>query len=93
MSEKQIKNILKQKNPPQPNSCQLFFKILWDSSYKDMIAVGSDKIEKQLDAIFLIKKLNEIDKLKQFLLDEDQLKLFDYVPKPTIRLKTKIINS
>ena len=29
-----------------------------------MIAEGSDKIEKQLDAIYIMRKLLEVDKLK-----------------------------
>lgn len=34
-----------------------------------------------------MSKLLEIDKLKLFLLDEDQIKLFDYVQKPILKIK------
>jgi hypothetical protein len=40
----------------------------------------------KLDIVFIIKKLIEIDKLKRVLLDENQIKLFDYIPKPTVPL-------
>lgn len=43
-----------------------------------------EKLEKQLDIIYIIKKLHEIDKLKMILLNPSQLKVFDYLPKPTI---------
>lgn len=39
-----------------------------------------------MDILNIIKKLNEIDKLKVLLLNQDQIKLFDYVEKPTISL-------
>lgn len=37
----------------------------------------------------MIKKLIEIDKLKILLLNSEQLKLFDYIPKPHIPLGTE----
>lgn len=41
-------------------------------------------MEKSIDVLYLIKKIQEIDKLKTILLTKDQIKLFDYLPKPTI---------
>lgn len=41
-------------------------------------------MEKSFDILYVIKKLHEIDKLKMILLNKDQIKLFDYLPKPTI---------
>jgi hypothetical protein len=43
-----------------------------------------DKILQKLDTMYIIKKLYEIEKLKLILLDENQLKLFNYIPKPCI---------
>ncbi|KAM3144232.1 hypothetical protein pb186bvf_003694 [Paramecium bursaria] len=43
-------------------------------------------MEKSMDILYLIKKLQEIDKLKTILLTKDQIKVFDYLPKPTIQL-------
>ena len=43
-----------------------------------------EKIGKQLDIANIIKRLFEVEKLKHFLLNENQLKLFDYIPKPVI---------
>lgn len=37
-----------------------------------------------MDIIFIIKKLIEVDKMKALLLSDEQLKLFDYIPKPVI---------
>ncbi len=37
-----------------------------------------------MDIVYIIKKLNEVDKLKMILLNEEQIKLFDYMQKPTI---------
>lgn len=37
-----------------------------------------------MDMIYIINKLQEVEKLKQVLLNEDQLRLFDYLPKPVI---------
>jgi hypothetical protein len=48
-----------------------------------------EKFQKKLDVVFIIRKLLEVDKLKSLLLDQNQLKLFDYIPRPTISLKGK----
>lgn len=40
---------------------------------------------------FIIRKLIEIDKLKIILMNEEQRKLFDYLPKPTIPLESNLI--
>ena len=37
-----------------------------------------------MDIVYIIKKLNEVDKLKMILLNDNQIKLFDYMQKPTI---------
>ena len=42
------------------------------------------KINNALDITYIIKKLQEIDKLKMILLSTDQIKLFDFLPKPNI---------
>lgn len=42
------------------------------------------RVNKSIDILYIIKKLNEIDKLKMILLSKEQIKLFDYLPKPTI---------
>ena len=43
-----------------------------------------------MDIVNIITKLLELEKLKHFLLDENQLKLFDYIPKPTISMNKGI---
>ncbi|CAD8130927.1 unnamed protein product [Paramecium sonneborni] len=56
-------------------------------NYKSLqIQYSFKKIIKQMDILFILKKLQEIDKLKMILLTESQIKIFDYVQKPTIPL-------
>ncbi|CAD8103424.1 unnamed protein product [Paramecium primaurelia] len=45
-----------------------------------------NKLEKCLDILFIIDKLQEIDKLKMILLTKQQVQLFDFLPKPLISL-------
>ena len=58
-----------------------FFQI---SKIKDLKEV-TGRIKRKTDIIYIIKKLIELDKLKLLLLNENQLKLFDYLPKPRIQ--------
>ncbi|KAL4472591.1 hypothetical protein ABPG74_018540 [Tetrahymena malaccensis] len=44
------------------------------------------KVKERLNAVYIMQKLVELEKLKILLLDEHQLKLFDYLPKPMISL-------
>ncbi|EAR83220.2 ATPase, histidine kinase-, DNA gyrase B, putative (macronuclear) [Tetrahymena thermophila SB210] len=55
------------------------------SRKKKQIEYSQKILDKHLDVMYLITKLLEIDKLKMLLLSEDQIKLFNYLPKPTIR--------
>ncbi|CAD8098328.1 unnamed protein product [Paramecium sonneborni] len=43
-------------------------------------------VNQKTDIIYVFNKLQELEKLKQVLLDEDQLNLFEYIPKPNIDL-------
>ncbi|EAR88540.1 transmembrane protein, putative (macronuclear) [Tetrahymena thermophila SB210] len=52
---------------------------------KKVIDYSIDQLYYHLDVLYVIKKLMEVDKLKNILLNPDQLKLFEYIPKPTIR--------
>lgn len=51
-----------------------------------MLEYSSKKLLENLDILFILNKLIEIDKLKYILFDEDQLKLFEFIPKPQITL-------
>ncbi|KAL4466678.1 hypothetical protein ABPG72_016795 [Tetrahymena utriculariae] len=55
------------------------------SRKKKQIKYSQELLNKHLDVMYLINKLQEIDKLKMLLLSEEQIKLFNYLPKPTIR--------
>ncbi|EAR87345.1 transmembrane protein, putative (macronuclear) [Tetrahymena thermophila SB210] len=52
---------------------------------KKVIDYSINQLYQNLDVLYVIKKLMEVDKLKNILLNPDQLKLFEYIPKPTIR--------
>ncbi|KAL4464636.1 hypothetical protein ABPG74_011197 [Tetrahymena malaccensis] len=52
---------------------------------KKIIDYSIDQVYYHLDVLYVIKKLMEVDKLKNILLSPDQLRLFEYIPKPTIR--------
>ncbi|EWS76751.1 transmembrane protein, putative (macronuclear) [Tetrahymena thermophila SB210] len=54
------------------------------SSYA--IEYGMQKLYKHIDIVQIINKLIEFEKLKRLLLNENQLKLFDYIPKPIIKV-------
>ncbi|CAK75286.1 unnamed protein product (macronuclear) [Paramecium tetraurelia] len=56
---------------------------------RELINFSMGKITHTLDITYIIKKLQEIDKLKLILLSSDQIKLFDYLPKPKLGLHMK----
>ena len=60
------------------------------SAKKKQRDTGVFSIFSQLDIKFVLKKFAEIEKLKMLLLDEDQYRLFEYLPKPTILKNSKI---
>ncbi|CAD8051934.1 unnamed protein product [Paramecium sonneborni] len=45
---------------------------------------SQNKIQQKLDITFILSKLFEIDKLKMVLFNDNQLKLFNYFPKPCV---------
>lgn len=45
---------------------------------------ANNKVKEKLDIAYILKKLYELEKLKFILLNEDQLSLFNYLPKPII---------
>ncbi|EAR86247.2 transmembrane protein, putative (macronuclear) [Tetrahymena thermophila SB210] len=51
---------------------------------RQLLDQGINKINQNFDILYIFNKLHEIDKLKQILLNKNQLKLFDYMPKPLI---------
>ncbi|KAL4473782.1 hypothetical protein ABPG74_022646 [Tetrahymena malaccensis] len=85
MTEKTSKNT----NQSVSYSFQDYFKNIFcfkktlNDQKSQLVQKGVNQVKKQLDVIFLINKLQEIDKLKQVLLDKDQIKLFDSIPKKT----------
>ncbi|CAD8067807.1 unnamed protein product [Paramecium sonneborni] len=62
-------------------SCSCFKKI-W---MKRQLLIQCDQmIKKDLDIITILSKIQQIDKLKQTLLDQNQVSVFNYTPKPVV---------
>ncbi|KAL4460285.1 hypothetical protein ABPG74_000036 [Tetrahymena malaccensis] len=88
--ENQVKKMLNE----ETNSMQIsFFEYLklhlWPFSKevrnkKKIIDYSVNKLYYHIDLLNVIKKLIEVDKLKRILMDDDQIKLFEYLPKPSI---------
>ena len=53
---------------------------------KKMISKLVKKVSQNFDALYLINKMNEIDKLKMLLLTSNQLKLFNLITKPILNI-------
>ena len=51
---------------------------------------GVKTIFSHLDIYYVLQKFMELDKLKMLLLDDNQFKLFEYLPKPIILKTLKI---
>ncbi|KAL4472593.1 hypothetical protein ABPG74_018542 [Tetrahymena malaccensis] len=51
-----------------------------------VIDYGLQKLYGHLDIVYIMNKLIEFEKLKKLLLNESQLRLFDYIPKPIIKV-------
>lgn len=99
-NENLVKYMVKIKNrPPLKLTNWEFFKTLlfsqkkkqktYQNNYKRMMA-GKKAVEEKLDISYLLKKFYEIDKIKMLLLNENQFRLFDYLPKPVILKSGKI---
>ncbi|EAS03774.2 transmembrane protein, putative (macronuclear) [Tetrahymena thermophila SB210] len=54
---------------------------------KKQMDYGAKKLYHHLDIVYILKKLTEIDKLKMLLLDEQQINLFEYLPRPKIYIE------
>jgi hypothetical protein len=48
-----------------------------------------ERINQRLDIVYLLNKLVELDKLKYLLLDKDQVRLLEYIPRPIIHYSSK----
>ncbi|KAL4463969.1 hypothetical protein ABPG74_005906 [Tetrahymena malaccensis] len=54
---------------------------------QQVVDYGFKEIDNNLDVEYIIKKFVEIDKLKRIILNDDQLALFNYIPRPQILYK------
>lgn len=61
-----------------------FLPIFKMSAKSKMIQYGMEKLNQHLEINYIIDKLLELEKLKKLLLNYEQMKLFELVPKPII---------
>ncbi|KAL4446899.1 hypothetical protein ABPG74_014871 [Tetrahymena malaccensis] len=59
----------------------------FNKPFSKMVNYGVEKLYDQLDLSFILSKLIEIEKLKYLLLNENQIKLFEFISKPTLYLQ------
>ena len=70
-----------------------FLKIKYRPSWvqlnrKELLVTEALKLyQNEIDILSIIQKINEIDKMKMILFNENQIKLFNLMAKPTITLK------
>ncbi|KAL4468734.1 hypothetical protein ABPG74_005237 [Tetrahymena malaccensis] len=55
----------------------------------ELLQKGIDKLYNQIDIFYIVQKLIEVEKLKQLLLNENQIKLFEFIPKPLLAIEEK----
>ncbi|EAR83266.2 ABC transporter family protein (macronuclear) [Tetrahymena thermophila SB210] len=88
--ENQIKKMLDQERGTMEMSFLEYLKFrFWPfnkeiQKKKKIIDFSVNKLYYHIDLLHIIQKLLEVDKLKKLLMDDDQIKLFEYLPKPTI---------
>ena len=63
-----------------------FFKLKLDRK-KRIIIKGEKLYKEEIDIINILLRLQEIEKIKKFLFDDDQLLLFECISKPIITLE------
>ncbi|KAL4473869.1 hypothetical protein ABPG74_022733 [Tetrahymena malaccensis] len=80
--------IQKETKSMKMNLWEYFKSLIYPCGYlkgkKEIINYSIEKLYNNLDILQILKRLIEVEKLKRLLLDQDQIKLFDYLPKPTI---------
>ncbi|EAR90371.2 transmembrane protein, putative (macronuclear) [Tetrahymena thermophila SB210] len=59
----------------------------------ELLQKGLDGLYNQIDIFYIIQKLFEVEKLKRLLLNENQIKLFEFIPKPVLSLDEKKSNN
>ncbi|EAR85581.2 transmembrane protein, putative (macronuclear) [Tetrahymena thermophila SB210] len=90
ITNKKFKQLFQQEtNSMQLNIWEYIKYFFWPfgqiKKKKQIIDYSIQKLYYHIDLIYLVKKLIEIEKLKQLLMDSNQIKLFEYLPKPTIK--------
>ncbi|KAL4432509.1 hypothetical protein ABPG74_013363 [Tetrahymena malaccensis] len=64
----------------------LSFFICKKKKKSQIIDYGLQKLYNHLDIYYIVNKLLEFEKLKRLILSENQIKLFDYIPKPIFHI-------
>jgi len=85
------------------NECEYSFwkmkraLVFWKNKETDEVGAkifekSKEIFEKNIDIIEIVKKLQEIEKLKTIIFDENQLKLFNFISKPLVYLNDDQVN-
>ena len=88
--DKKIKKA--EKDFPSSNVFSIFYSLIcfWSNKYQkrkyELINKTRSKINYYLEVLNYIQGMQELDLLKYFLLDKDQLTIFDYLSKPPFRI-------
>jgi hypothetical protein len=56
----------------------------------DLIDKARSKIREDLDIHTLLNRINDVEKIKKVVFDQNQIVLFDFFPKPIIKIDEKI---
>ncbi|KAL4450521.1 hypothetical protein ABPG74_019419 [Tetrahymena malaccensis] len=62
-----------------------YFKCFQTKKQK-LITYGTNKLYNYLDVFYIINKMIEVEKLKHLLLNENQIKIFEYLPRPVLKI-------
>ncbi|KAL4460287.1 hypothetical protein ABPG74_000038 [Tetrahymena malaccensis] len=89
LTNDQFKKLLRQeKNSMELSVIEYIKYFFWPfgsvKRKKQVIDYSIQKLYYHLDVIYIVKKLLEVDKLKQLIMDKDQIQLFEYISKPII---------
>ncbi|EAR93742.1 small GTP-binding domain protein (macronuclear) [Tetrahymena thermophila SB210] len=89
--EKQFEKLMKKEtNSMKMSVFEYFVSLIFPCGRlrkkKQVIDYSIEKLYQNLDIFSILKRLIEVEKLKRLLLDQNQIKLLDYLPKPTINL-------
>ncbi|EGR31864.1 hypothetical protein IMG5_100130 [Ichthyophthirius multifiliis] len=93
--DEELQQIIDKDELLQLNYEYLFYKLtcgkLFNTKRVKLIEKAIQFVQEDLDVFLIIEKLKEVEKLKKLLLNKQQLILFNFFPKPIIKVKQEEI--